>query len=124
MLGIVDGHEGDMAGHCSSQVYSGSGCRLLFRIELPMSESAAGAGAFPSPLVGEGGSARSAEPDEGCWKKLGDAKLEHPSSDRASLGHLLPQGEKEDSPLTLSPSPPPAPPTKTAAPLPTCRAAA
>ncbi|ESZ20993.1 hypothetical protein X737_08900 [Mesorhizobium sp. L48C026A00] len=22
------------------------------------------------------------------------AKLEHPSSDRASLGHLLPQGEK------------------------------
>ncbi|WP_210164209.1 hypothetical protein, partial [Mesorhizobium sp. LSJC280B00] len=25
--------------------------------------------AFPSPLVGEGGSARSAEPDEGCWKK-------------------------------------------------------
>jgi hypothetical protein len=29
------------------------------------------AGAFPSPLVGEGGSARSAEPDEGCWKKLG-----------------------------------------------------
>ncbi|RVB79761.1 hypothetical protein EN885_02415 [Mesorhizobium sp. M6A.T.Cr.TU.014.01.1.1] len=41
--------------------------------------------------------ARSAKTEEGCWKKLGaDAKLEHPSSDRASLGHLLPQGEKEE----------------------------
>jgi hypothetical protein len=26
---------------------------------------------LPFPLVGQGGSARSAEPDEGCWKKLG-----------------------------------------------------
>ncbi|RWM05785.1 MAG: insulinase family protein [Mesorhizobium sp.] len=28
-----------------------------------------GTSTFPSPLVGEGGSARSAETDEGCWKK-------------------------------------------------------
>jgi hypothetical protein len=39
--------------------------------------------------------ARSAKTDEGCWTECGNAKLEHPSSDRASLGHLLPQGEKE-----------------------------
>ncbi|MDX8505848.1 hypothetical protein, partial [Mesorhizobium captivum] len=33
-----------------------------------------------TPLVGEGGSARSAETDEGCWTECGGAKLEHPSS--------------------------------------------
>ncbi|PBC11754.1 EamA family transporter [Mesorhizobium sp. WSM3859] len=61
----------------------------------------------PSPLVGEGGSARSAETDQGCssearrWRSL-----EHPSSDLASRGHhpgashgsrpvlRTPQGEK------------------------------
>ncbi|MER9666611.1 hypothetical protein, partial [Mesorhizobium sp. M0185] len=36
--------------------------------------------------------ARSAKMVEGCWTEHVDAKLEHPSSDRASLGHLLPQG--------------------------------
>jgi predicted helicase len=45
--------------------------------------------AGPSPLVGEGGSARSAETDEGY------APLEHPSS--GPSGHLLPQGEKGTS---------------------------
>ncbi|CAM5772680.1 hypothetical protein MAMO4S_03898 [Mesorhizobium amorphae] len=53
----------------------------------------------PSPLVGEGGSARSAETVEGCWKKRGSARIntcfnttprpershsvQHPSSDLA-----------------------------------------
>ena len=50
----------------------------------------------PSPLVGEGGSARSAETDEGCSSGVRcRLSLEHPSSDLASRGHLLPQGEKE-----------------------------
>ena len=31
--------------------------------------------AFPSPLVGEGGSARSAETDEGCWQECGVAEV-------------------------------------------------
>ncbi|MDX8513765.1 DMT family transporter [Mesorhizobium captivum] len=54
------------------------------------------AGASPSPLVGEGGSARSAETDEGCSSEVRRRRsLEHPSSDLASRGHLLPQGEKE-----------------------------
>ncbi|WP_430694653.1 DMT family transporter [Mesorhizobium dulcispinae] len=49
----------------------------------------------PSPLVGEGGSARSAETDEGCSSEVRRRRsLEHPSSDLASRGHLLPQGEK------------------------------
>ena len=55
--------------------------------------------ATPSPLAGEGGSARSAETDEGCWKKRDDAEstarfgcapgldkrysVQHPSSDLA-----------------------------------------
>jgi len=47
------------------------------------------AAALPSPLEGEGGSARSAETDEGY------ASLEHPSS--GPSGHLLPQGEKGGS---------------------------
>jgi predicted helicase len=50
------------------------------------SKDGAASEASPSPLVGEGGSARSAETDEGS------ATLEHPSSDPS--GHLLPQGEK------------------------------
>ncbi|WP_225248303.1 DMT family transporter [Mesorhizobium sp. J8] len=66
----------------------------------------------PSPFVGEGGSARSAETDEGCssearrWRSL-----EHPSSDLASRGHhpgashgsrpvlRTPRGEKGTSAL-------------------------
>ncbi|WP_245513641.1 MULTISPECIES: DMT family transporter [unclassified Mesorhizobium] len=58
------------------------------------------AGASPSPLVGEGGSARSAETDEGCSSEVRRWRsLEHPSSDLASRGHLLPQGEKERTPV-------------------------
>ena len=57
----------------------------------------------PSPLAGEGGSARSAETDERCWTEWDRAEtgappeaprfFQHPSS--APSGHLLPQGEKE-----------------------------
>ncbi|MDG4878123.1 DMT family transporter [Mesorhizobium sp. WSM4935] len=55
---------------------------------------------FPSPLVGEGGSARSAETDEGCSSGVRHwHSLEHPSSDFATPGHLLPQGEKGTSAL-------------------------
>ncbi|TIS64125.1 MAG: DMT family transporter [Mesorhizobium sp.] len=51
-------------------------------------------------LVGEGGSARSAETDEGCSSEVRRRRsLEHPSSDLASRGHLLPQGEKGRSAL-------------------------
>ena len=51
--------------------------------------------ASPSPLAGEGGSARSAETDEGCSSEVRRWRsLEHPSSDLAPRGHLLPQGEK------------------------------
>jgi drug/metabolite transporter (DMT)-like permease len=66
----------------------------------------------PSPLVGEGGSARSAETDEGCSSEAGRRRsLEHPSSVRASLGHRpgsshgsrpvvrTPQGEKGNAAL-------------------------
>ena len=63
----------------------------------------------PSPLAGEGGSARSAETDEGCWTEWGRAEtgapreaplfLQHPSS--APSGHLLPQGEKTSPPRAL-----------------------
>ncbi|RWM31680.1 DMT family transporter [Mesorhizobium sp.] len=54
----------------------------------------------PSPLVGEGGSARSAETDEGCSSEVRRRRsLKHPSSDLASRGHLLPQGEKGRSAL-------------------------
>ncbi|RWM07913.1 DMT family transporter [Mesorhizobium sp.] len=55
----------------------------------------------PSPLVGEGGSARSAETDEGCSSEVRRRRsLKHPSSDLASRGHLLPQqGEKGRIPL-------------------------
>jgi drug/metabolite transporter (DMT)-like permease len=43
---------------------------------------------FPSPLVGEGGSARGAETDEGCSSEMGRRRsLEHPSSDLALRGH-------------------------------------
>ncbi|CAH2407213.1 hypothetical protein MES4922_60153 [Mesorhizobium ventifaucium] len=36
---------------------------------------------LPSPLVGEGGLARSAKTEEGCWTECRVlAKLEHPSS--------------------------------------------
>ena len=55
-------------------------------------------GASPSPLVGEGGSARSAETDEGCWKKPQLRRPgQHPSSDLASRGH--PRGEPRVSPV-------------------------
>ncbi|WP_292509664.1 DMT family transporter [Mesorhizobium sp.] len=63
--------------------------------------------ASPSPLVGEGGSARSAETDEGCSSEVRRWRsLEHPSSDLALRGHhsgashgsrpvlRTPQGEK------------------------------
>ncbi|KUM27140.1 hypothetical protein AU467_17770 [Mesorhizobium loti] len=73
------------------------------------------AGAFPSPLVasegrGEtrgspqgGGSARSAETNEGCSSEVRCWRsLEHPSSDLASRGHLLPQGEKGNTALAYA----------------------
>ncbi|MER9095207.1 hypothetical protein NKI34_30060, partial [Mesorhizobium sp. M0700] len=41
---------------------------------------------MPSPLVGEGGSAHSAEPDEGCWKERGGGNVE------AIFKHLRHQG--------------------------------
>ncbi|MBB4651158.1 hypothetical protein GGQ99_002921 [Aminobacter niigataensis] len=63
---------------------------------------------LPSPPVGEGGLARSAKTDEGCWKKRefgemgalgGNSEtphsVQHPSS--APAGHLLPQGEKANA---------------------------
>ncbi|TIQ34477.1 MAG: DMT family transporter [Mesorhizobium sp.] len=54
----------------------------------------------PSPLVGEGGSARNAETDEGCSSEVRRRRsLEYPSSDLATRGHLLPQGEKGRAPL-------------------------
>ncbi|WP_434721968.1 DMT family transporter [Mesorhizobium sp. RIZ17] len=68
--------------------------------------------ASPSPLAGEGGSARSAETDEGCSSEVRRWRsLEHPSSDLASRGHSpgarpaarpvlrTPQGEKGRSAL-------------------------
>ena len=54
---------------------------------------------FPSPLVGEGGSARSAETDEGCWKKC----------DRAEAGALLKRcvpSSTPHPPLRGTPGPP------------------
>ncbi|RUW33473.1 DMT family transporter [Mesorhizobium sp. M1E.F.Ca.ET.041.01.1.1] len=69
------------------------GAALVFVVIRLMSTS-------PSPLVGEGGSARSAETDEGCSSEVRPQRsLEHPSSDLASRGHLLPQGEKGRTPL-------------------------
>ncbi|MBZ9852110.1 DMT family transporter [Mesorhizobium sp. CA14] len=57
----------------------------------------------PSPLVGEGGSARSAETDEGCSSEVRRwHSLEHPSSDLATRGHLLPQGEKGNAALAYA----------------------
>ncbi|TPI19369.1 DMT family transporter [Mesorhizobium sp. B4-1-1] len=50
---------------------------------------------FPFSPVGEGGSARSAEMDEGCSSEMGRRRsLEHPSSDLASRARFLPQREK------------------------------
>ncbi|WP_246680330.1 DMT family transporter [Mesorhizobium sp. B2-8-9] len=67
---------------------------------------------FPSPLVGEGGSARSAETDEGCSSGVRRwHSLEHPSSVLATRGHRpeashgsrpvlrTPQGEKGNAAL-------------------------
>ncbi|CDX60821.1 conserved membrane hypothetical protein [Mesorhizobium plurifarium] len=70
---------------------------------------------FPSPLAGEGGSARSAETDEGCPSETGRChSLEHPSSDLATRGHRpgashgshpvlrTPQGEKGSAVLAYT----------------------
>ncbi|MDX8454480.1 DMT family transporter [Mesorhizobium sp. VK9D] len=72
-------------------------------------------GTSPSPLVGEGGSARSAETDEGCSSEVRPWRsLEHPSSDLASRGHhpgasrgsrpvlRTPQGEKGNTALAYA----------------------
>jgi drug/metabolite transporter (DMT)-like permease len=48
---------------------------------------------FPSPLVGEGGSARSAETDEGCWTDRRRRQAGAPLIGRLRR-HLLPQAEK------------------------------
>jgi acyl-CoA synthetase (NDP forming) len=54
----------------------------------------------PSPLVGEGVARGLAEQgrdkptDEGCGTNCTPQSFQHPSSDLASLGHLLPRGEK------------------------------
>ncbi|WP_083354913.1 MULTISPECIES: DMT family transporter [unclassified Mesorhizobium] len=69
------------------------GAALVFALIRLMSAS-------PSPLVGEGGSARSAETDEGCSSGVRRRRSpEHPSSDLASRDPLLPQREKGTSAL-------------------------
>ncbi|CAH2409223.1 hypothetical protein MES5069_770067 [Mesorhizobium escarrei] len=59
--------------------------------------------------MGEGGLARSAKTEEGCWKKRSEKNIKrfealtsptqrffrHPSSDRASLGHLGEKGRRD-----------------------------
>ncbi|BCH16884.1 hypothetical protein [Mesorhizobium sp. L-2-11] len=59
----------------------------------------AGDGAvLPSPLVGEGGSARSAETEEGCWTECRQCQLEHPhptSLREATFSH---KGRRESAP--------------------------
>ncbi|MDX8531428.1 DMT family transporter [Mesorhizobium sp. VK25A] len=51
---------------------------------------------FPSPLAGEGGSARSAETDEGCWTDRRHCQAGTPLIRRLRR-HFLPQGEKVTS---------------------------
>ncbi|MBZ9989345.1 DMT family transporter [Mesorhizobium sp. BH1-1-5] len=84
------------------------GAALVFALIRQMSTS-------PSPLVGEGGSARSAETDGGCSSEAGHRRsLEHLSSDLASRGHRpgashgsrpvlrTPQGEKGNAALAYA----------------------